>query len=137
MQSVTLSRRVDAPPDAVREAMADVEGFMLGAGFSEATVDGDELHIANHVGLATVELDLRLLDTDAALAYEQVDGIFEAMTTTYDLEPDDCGTLVTARTEFELDVALVGAILDATVIKRQRRSELRQQFDWLESQVAE
>ncbi|MFB6087480.1 MAG: SRPBCC family protein [Haloarculaceae archaeon] len=135
MQSVTMSRHVDAPPDAVREAMADVEAFMLGAGFTEATVDGDRLHLENHVGLATVELDLRLLDTDDAFAYEQADGMFESMTTTYTVEPDDGGSLVTARTEFELDLAVVGAVLDATVIERQRRRELRQQFDWLAERV--
>jgi carbon monoxide dehydrogenase subunit G len=131
-----MSRRVDAPPEAVRAAMDDVEAFMLGAGFTEATVEGDRLHLENHVGLATVELDLRLVDVEgAAFAYEQADSFFEEMTTTYELEADDGGTLVTAHTDFELDLALVGAVLDATVIKRQRRSELRQQFDWLEDQV--
>ena len=70
------------------------------------------------VGLATVTLDLRVVDSEADLAYEQTDGFFETMTT-----------------EFALDVALVGQVLDATVIKRQRRSELESQFDWLESGI--
>jgi hypothetical protein len=96
------------------------------------TVDGDHLHLENQVGLATVELDLRVVERpDADLAYEQADGFFETMDTVYTVEPVDGGTEVTATTDFELDVALVGAILDATVIKRQRRHELTSQFDWL------
>jgi len=138
MQSVTVSRRVDADPDRVRELMDDLEGFMLAAGFTDVTVAGDEMHLENQVGLATVELDLRVVERgDAALAYEQADGFFETMTTVYHLEPVDGATEVTASTDFALDLALVGAVLDATVIKRQRRKELEMQFDWLEEQVAE
>ncbi|MEF8851735.1 MAG: SRPBCC family protein [Haloarculaceae archaeon] len=136
MQSITVSRRVDAPPDRVREAMADLEGFMLGAGFTDVTVGGDEIHLENRVGLATVTLDLRVVERpDAALAYEQADGFFETMDTEYTLEAVDGGTEISATTEFALDVALVGQVLDATVIKRQRRHELESQFDWLESEV--
>ncbi|MFC7197038.1 hypothetical protein ACFQL4_24315 [Halosimplex aquaticum] len=50
MQSVTVSRRVDAPPERVRAAMGDLERFMLAAGFTEVTVDGDEMHLENQVG---------------------------------------------------------------------------------------
>ncbi|MFA9518353.1 hypothetical protein ACERIT_14250 [Halopenitus sp. H-Gu1] len=39
-------------------------------------------------------------------------------------------------TTFALDLALVGAILDATVITRQRRRKLDVQFDWLETTTA-
>jgi len=96
------------------------------------------MHLENQVGLATVELGLRLVERDdAALAYEQSEGFFETMTTVYTLESVDGGTEVTASTDFALDLALVGAVLDATVIKRQRRKELEMQFDWLEAQVAE
>jgi carbon monoxide dehydrogenase subunit G len=136
MQSITVSRRVDAPPDRVREAMADLEAFMLGAGFTDVTVDGDEIHLENQVGLATVTLDLRVIEREgAALAYEQADGMFEEMVTEYAVEAADGGTEITATTEFALDLALVGQVLDATVIKRQRRSELTSQFDWLASEV--
>jgi carbon monoxide dehydrogenase subunit G len=138
MQTVTISRRVDAAPDRVRDLMDDLEGFMLAAGFTDVTVNGDEMHLENQVGLATVELGLRLVERDdAALAYEQSEGFFETMTTVYTLESVDGGTEVTASTDFALDLALVGAVLDATVIKRQRRKELEMQFDWLEAQVAE
>lgn len=136
MQTVSVSRRVDAPPERVRDAMADLEAFMLGAGFTDVVVDGDDVHLENQVGLATVELDLRLVENpDADLAYEQADGFFKTMTTVYAVEPVDGGSEVTATTDFALDLALVGQILDATVIKRQRRHELEAQFDWLESQV--
>lgn len=137
MQTVTVSRRVDAPPEQVRAAMDDLEAFMLAAGFTEATVDGAELHLENQVGLATVTLDLRIVESEADLAYEQSDGFFETMDTVYHVEPVDGGSTITATTDFELDVALVGQILDATVIKRQRRHELELQFDWLESEIAE
>ncbi|WP_415379633.1 SRPBCC family protein [Halosimplex sp. TS25] len=138
MQSVTVSRRIDAPPERVRTAMDDLEAFMLAAGFTEVTVDGDEMHLENQVGLATVTLDLRVVDTDADLAYEQADGFFETMDTEYRVKAvGDGASEVTATTDFALDVALVGQILDATVIKRQRRHELEQQFDWLEDELTE
>jgi hypothetical protein len=134
MDSVSVSRTVDASPERIREAMADVQRFMAAAGFDAVTVDGDDMTIVNGFGLAAIELDLTLVDRpDAELAYEQDDGIFEAMWTTYEITDADDGTRVTATTEFALDVAVVGAVLDATVIKRQRRKELTAQFDWLES----
>lgn len=136
MQSISISRRVDASPDRVREAMADLEAFMLGAGFTDVTVEGDEIHLENQVGLATVTLDLRVVERPGtALAYEQADGFFEVMDTEYTLESVDGGCEITATTDFALDVALVGQILDSTVIKRQRRHELVSQFDWLESEL--
>jgi len=135
MESVTVSRRVGASPERVREVMGDVEAFMLAAGFTEVEVDGPDVHLENQVGLATVTLDLRLVEREgAALAYEQAEGFFERMDTVYTVEAVDGGSEVTATTEFALDVALVGEILDSTVIKRQRTSELEQQFDWLASE---
>jgi hypothetical protein len=134
MNEVSLARTFDADPEAVRDAMADVERFMASAGFDETRVDGDDMTIVNGFGIAAIELSLTLVDRDDAdLAYEQDEGIFEEMWTTYEVEAVDGGTRVTATTEFELDVAVVGAVLDATVINRQRKRELTKQFDWLES----
>ncbi|WP_424018223.1 SRPBCC family protein [Halorientalis pallida] len=134
MDSVSVSRTVDASPERIREAMADVQRFMAAAGFDEVTVDGDDMTIVNGFGLAAIELDLTLVDRpDAELAYRQDEGIFDEMWTAYEVTAADDGTRVTATTEFALDVAVVGAVLDATVIKRQRRKELNAQFDWLES----
>lgn len=134
METVTLRRTLRADDDRLRTAITDVEAFMRAAGFDEVTVEGDTIRITNHVGLLTIELELRRVpDEEAVLAYEQVEGIFREMTTTYGLEPESGGeTTVTARTDFALDRAIVGPILDATVIKRQRRRELTAQFDYLE-----
>lgn len=136
MQAVTVDRTIDAPPEAVRDALSRVEPFVAASGFDETAVDGDTVEVANRVGVATIELTFELVDDpDADLSYVQTEGIFEEMSTSYVVEPADGGSLVTARTEFALDVAVVGSVLDATVIKRQRRSELESQFDWLESEV--
>jgi len=63
-------------------------------------------------------------------------GVLEqSMQTVYTVTEVDGGSEVTATTEFALNVALVGEILNATVIKRQRRHELESQFDWLTDQV--
>lgn len=138
MESVTLSRTLDVPPNAVRDAIHDVGPFTKAAGFDDVTVDGTRIEVANQVGVATIELTLRLIDDpESTLAYEQQEGIFEAMTTEYEVSETETGSEVTATTEFALDVALVGTILDSTIIKRQRRKELSAQFDWLEEQVAE
>jgi carbon monoxide dehydrogenase subunit G len=136
MESITVSRTVDAPRPAVHDAVTDVEPFMLGAGFDEVTVEGDEIRLVNRVGIATIELTLERVDEpDAALAYEQREGIFESMRTVYRLDDDGPGTRIEATTEFALDVALVGDMLDATIIRRQRRKELEAQFDHVESVV--
>lgn len=135
MASVTLTRRIDAPPEAIRAAIADVERFMEAGGFDEIAVEGDEMRIVNVLGFARIELIVELLrDPDAALAYEQRDGVFESMTTRYTVEPAPDGAEVTATTEFTLG-GVVGSVLDATLIERQRRREIAAQFDYLESAV--
>ncbi|WP_424015312.1 SRPBCC family protein [Halorubrum xinjiangense] len=138
MNTVTPSRTIEAPPETVRDAMADVEAFVRSSGFDEVEVDGETVRVANDVGVASIELTLELVDDpDATLAYEQREGIFEAMRTEYVVAPAAEGSEVTATTEFALDVALIGDLLDATVIERQRRKELAAQFDWLEARCAE
>lgn len=138
--SVTVTRTVGAPPEAVRAAIRDVGPFVRAAGFDEVAVEGDEIRVANRVGPAEIALTLGVVDDpDAALAYEQREGIFESMRTTYAVEPVASGTEseVTAATTFALDVAFVGDVLDATVIRRQRRRELRAQLDYLERTAGE
>ncbi|WP_336328633.1 SRPBCC family protein [Halovenus sp. HT40] len=138
MDSITVSRTYDASPDAVREKITDLEPFMMAAGFDEVSIDGESIEVTNSVGIATIELTLELTDhKEADLAYEQREGIFEAMQTTYTVTETETGSEVTAATEFALDVAVVGELLDATVIKRQRRRELSAQFDWLEDQLTD
>jgi carbon monoxide dehydrogenase subunit G len=136
METVSVSREINAPPGVVREKMRDIEPFMRAAGFDEVVVDGDRIDLTNGVGIATIELGLELVDEpDAALAYRQREGIFAEMMTRYTVEPTESGSTVTAETEFAIDVALVGKLMDATVIKRQRRKELEQQFDWVAAEL--
>lgn len=135
MQSVSVSRTIPADPDAVQEQMADLERFMQAGGFSEVVVEDDEIYLRQNLGLGRIELELEVLEgADAELAYEQGDGIFNEMRTEYELEPVADGTRVTARTDFELG-GVFGSVLDATVVKRKRRSELNAQFDYLEDAV--
>lgn len=140
MQTVTVTRTIPASPAAVSEAMSDLEAFTRAAGFDEVSVDDGTIHVSKSVGIADISLELDVVDdADAELAYEQREGIFEEMRTTYALTPVDGGTEteVRARTDFAIDVALVGDFLDATVIKRQRRAELQAQFDYLEEATAD
>jgi hypothetical protein len=133
METVTVTRTVPAPPPALREAMADRGAFMRAGGFDGVEVSGDEISLTNRVGILTIELDLRVVESDAAFAYEQRDGMFEEMHTEFVLEGLAEGTEVVATTEFSLDVGVVGEFLDATVIRRQRNKELEAQLDYLES----
>lgn len=143
MQTVTDRRTIDASADAVRAAMADTEAFMRAGGFDEVTVDGEEIHLANNVGLLTIELDLVATEEPGSdFVYEQEAGIFESMVTRFSIEPsgDDsdgagAGVTVAGETDFALDASLVGPILDATIIKRQRRKELEGHFDFLEERA--
>lgn len=138
MNSVTVSRHLDASPEAARDRIRDLEPFVRAGGFDEVLVDGDRIELTNRVGIATVELTLDLVDEpDAALAYRQREGIFEEMRTRYTVESRTGGEgcTVTGTTEFAVDVALVGDLLDATVIERQRRREIAAQFDWLEAEL--
>lgn len=136
MEAVTLTRRIEASVEVIHEAITDVEPFMRAGGFDEVTVEGDTVTIANTLGFARIELTLELTDDpDAALAYRQQDGIFEEMLTRYTIDPDGDGAIVTATTEFTLG-GVAGSVLDATLIKRQRKRELSAQFEYLESIVA-
>lgn len=133
METVTVTRRIEAPPSAVEEAFADVERFVESGGFDEVTVEGDAVTLRNAVGLASIELELELVEEpDAVLAYVQREGIFREMETRFALEADDGATEVTGTTEFGLKGGPVGSILDATVIKRQRRKEMERHMDYLE-----
>lgn len=143
MQSISLRREISAPPDSIRDAILNLEPFIRAAGIDEVTVVdaefdenralGGTIEIANAVGLLRIELSLAVVDRPGAvLAYEQREGIFETMDTEYRLEERPGGTAVTATTEFALDASFVGPIFDATVVKRQRRRELENQFDHLQ-----
>ncbi|GAA0204190.1 SRPBCC family protein [Halobaculum roseum] len=136
MHSVTITRTIDASRTDIREAMLELERFTLAAGFDEVDVDGRTIRVANAVGVAEIELELAVVDDpDAAFAYEQREGIFEEMRTAFTLTSVPDGTEVEATTEFALDIPLVGGVLDATLIKRQRRTELEAQLDYIEEAI--
>lgn len=136
MERVSVTRRIDAPPAAVEAAVADLESFMLAAGFDDVSVEGGTVDIENAVGLARLSLTVEVVEADAALAYEQREGLFSEMRTRYEVAPADGGSEVTATTEFELGRGVVGSALDATLVKRQRRSELTRQLEGLSELVA-
>lgn len=136
MQTVSVTRVVPGDAERVRELMADLEAFMQSGGFSEASAAGDEIYLRQNLGLGRIELQLDVVDDpDAALAYEQREGVFEEMRTRYELRAVEAGTEVTATTEFALG-GVVGSVLDATIVTRKRRSELNAQFDYLEDALA-
>jgi len=132
MARVAVDRTVDTDAETVRSRMRDVEPFVRAAGFDEVARSDSTVEIANEVGPVRIELTLELVDDpDAELVYRQREGIFEEMTTRYEVTETDAGTAIEAETEFELDVAVVGSFLDATVISAQRRRELTAQLDYL------
>jgi hypothetical protein len=134
METVTVSETIDDDIDRIRDAVTDVGPFMRAAQFDEVRANGNVIHITNHVGLATIELTLELFDDpEAVLAYKQREGIFEEMVTRYFLTDTSHGVEVQATTEFALRARLIGPLLDATVVSRQRQHELRAQFDYLET----
>jgi len=132
MATVTVTRTFDAAPEDVRDRIEAVGPFMRASGFDSVDVNGETIHLENRVGVITIEMTVERVDReDAAFAYEHVEGPFDEMETRYEVEPADGGTRVTAETSFSLAVAVVGEVLDGTVIERQRRRELQAQFDWL------
>lgn len=135
MNSVTVSREIDASPERLREEILDVAPFMESSEFGDVEVRDGRIHITNVVGLfLEIELDLEIVERDdAVLSYEQRSGIFNEMWTTYRVEETDDGSRVTAQTEFELDVDVIGPLLDKSVVKRQRTLELKKQLNYLES----
>lgn len=132
MESVSVSREISAPAESIRELMSDYKSFFEGAGFDEVRVDSNQVEIGNNVGLLSVELKLEIMETDADLAYRQLEGIFKNMETRFDLEGENGRTVVTATTDFELDASIVGPILDATIVSKQRKKEINKQLDYLE-----
>ncbi|NHN49852.1 SRPBCC family protein [Halostella sp. JP-L12] len=144
MKTVSVSRTADVSPELAVDRLRDLDALMDAAGFDEVHVDGDRVRVVNHVSLATMELTVSVIESDAALAYEQVDGIFEEMVTRYEVTESQGGdesggagderegaTTLTATTEFAVGAGPLGDLLDATIIARQRRRELTAQLAYL------
>lgn len=137
MKTVSERRTFAAPPDRVRDLITeDVPAFVRASGFDDVTVEGEHITVSRDVGLATFQLTLAPIDGDAALEFEQTDGLFEAMWTAYRVEPAPEGCTLSAETEFTLG-GVLGPVLDATLIERQRRQEFDLQFDYVAEQLDE
>lgn len=136
MTLVTADREFAAPPATVRRAIEDhPEAFLGAGGFDHVSVGTDRIEFARELGLATLELAVTVdHDADVLLAFDAVEGIFEAMRTEYDVRAEDGGSRVTARTEFTLGGALARAF-DGTIVALQRRREFAAQFDYLEKEI--
>lgn len=131
METVTHSLELPVPPAAVRECIqADIPGFIEASGFDSIEVDGDHITVSRSIGLATLELTLAVVESDAVLALEQREGIFDHMWTEYRVEEREGGSRITATTDFTLGNVL-GPVLDSSVIATQRRSEFEDQFEYL------
>jgi hypothetical protein len=138
MATVSLSRALQADPETVESALTDdVEALMESAGFDSVTVEDDIVSIERRLGLATLSLSLRQMDgADAALTFEQTEGVFEEMSMTYSVEPTTEGCELRGRTTFTLG-GVAGSVLDETLVRRQRTGELEDQFDYIEQTVTE
>jgi hypothetical protein len=136
MASVTRSRFLQADPETVEDVITDdVLGFIRAAGYDSVSVDGDRIGIERRLGLATLSLTLRPIDADeSTLAFEQESGLFEEMTMHYVVESTDGGSELTAITEFTLG-GVTGSVLDDTVVRRQRKSEIEDQFAYVERKI--
>lgn len=123
METVSVTREFDTSASVVRETIRDADAFFRGVGF-DVRRDGDVLTLAKQVAIKRVELTVRLRDDDAALAYEQVEGIFEEMRTRYVVTDADDGCRVTVETTFEPPTSGLGTFVNETVVRRLRRTEL-------------
>ena len=132
METVTYETTLEAPPEAVRAVIErDPARFTEAAGYDSVSKDGDTIRVARRMGLATIELTLRIEAVpDAVLALDQTEGIFDRMWTEYRVEAAPGGSRVVAETEFTLGNVL-GPVLDAALIADRRRSEFVSQFEYL------
>lgn len=124
METIAVDREYDAPEHSVRSVLGDVTEFFEAAGFGVARTD-DRLKLSKRVAVTQFELHVRLQEAESTtLAYEQVSGPFEAMTTDYQVDASSNGSRLTIETSFEPPATGVGSFLNRAAVKRQRRAEL-------------
>ncbi|MGM0399508.1 MAG: hypothetical protein ACQEQY_11040 [Halobacteriota archaeon] len=78
MARVRGSRTFPVPPAELSGLIErDVESFVAASGVDSVSRTGDRIALANRLGLASIELVVRI-DTaaDAVLAFDAVDGLF-------------------------------------------------------------
>lgn len=123
METISVARQFDGDADQIRSVFGDVTTFFDAAGF-DARRDDDRISLTKRVSAADVELDIRLRDDETAvLAYEQVDGPFEAMQARYTVDHEPKGSRLTIETSFETPASGFGMVLSTAVIERQREAE--------------
>lgn len=135
MEQVTRSRFYATASRRVRETIRmDVPAFIRASGYDSVTVEGDSYTVSRHIGFATFELTLERVESDAVLAFEGTEGLFDRMWTEYRLEPAEDGCELIAHTEFSLG-GVLGPIVDATMINRQRQREFELQFEYVDTNL--
>lgn len=135
METVTKRRSLAASPAAVRELITgDVPAFIRASGFDDVTVADGCYTVSRDIGMATFELTLAPIDGDAVLEFKQIDGLFEEMWTAYRVDDTPEGCTLSAETEFTMG-GVLGPVLDATLIERQRTKEFELQFDYVETEL--
>lgn len=136
MTRVRGSRTFEVRPAELEEAIeCDVESFVAAGGFDSVSMAGDRIELANRLGLATIELTVRIdREASALLALEAVEGIFDRMRTEYTVEATDSGSRLEAWTDFTLG-GIFGKALDETLVSMQRKREFEDQFEYLETRL--
>ncbi|WP_137285739.1 SRPBCC family protein [Halorussus salinisoli] len=131
MKTVSVTREFDTPAGVVREAIRDAETFLRAVGF-EVDRDGETLTLTKSVAVKQIELRVRLVDDDATLSYEQVEGVFGEMRTRYTVTETDGGCSVTTDTRFEPPTSGFGTFVTESAVQMQRRNELADLETFLE-----
>lgn len=137
MERIAVTRDYDASEHRVRSVLGDVTEFLDAAGFDVARTD-DRLELSKRVAAARFELHIELHEAEsAALAYEQISGPFESMTTRYHVDSSATGSRLTTKTSFEPPSTGFGSFLTEAVVESQRRAELDAVASLLETSGAD
>jgi hypothetical protein len=131
MREVAVDRFVAAPPAEVARVLTPERLVVAEGSFTvrEVRDDGDATLIA--AGRAGVELLFRFEPTEDGLAYEQLEGPLERLTTTISYVPENEGTRLSARSS----VAVRGpGVLDRLAAWK-RRGELRRALRTIDAEL--
>ncbi len=131
MREVAVDRFVAAPPAEVARVLTPERLVAAEGSFTvrEVRDDGNATLIA--AGRAGVELLFRFEPTEDGLAYEQLEGPLERLTTTISYVPENEGTRLSARST----VAVRGlGVLDRLAAWK-RRGELRRALSTIDAEL--
>ncbi|MFW5918870.1 MAG: SRPBCC family protein [Halanaeroarchaeum sp.] len=132
MRTVSVSRRVSAPPAAVLDALdpmaiVDAEGTF-------SALDREETDDATHVVARGGGMEVIFAFTETEKGYEYAQrgeaGPFETMETTITVEPEDEGSLVTMASTVSLGLPL--ETLSDRLAAWKRRGELKRALEAIE-----